>query len=83
VVGGATNQSSRIELPGFHQWDSAFNEANGRLYLPTTNDDAVTIVDTGTNVVSTIGTGSVPMAAAINSATNRLYVVTMAAATSQ
>ena len=66
VVDGATNQSSRIELPGFHQWDSAFNEANGRLYLPTPNNDAVTIVDTRTNIVSTIGTGDVPMAAAIN-----------------
>ena len=75
AVDGVTNQSSRIELPGFHQWDSAFNEANGRLYLPTPNNDAVTIVDTRANVVSTIGTGSVPMAAAINSVTNRLYVV--------
>ena len=75
VVDGATNQSSRIELPGFHQWESAFNEANGRLYLPTPNNDAVTVVDTRTSVVSTIGTGNVPMAAAINSVTNRLYVV--------
>src|SRR6185436_19802616 len=66
VVDGATNQPARIELPGFHQWESAFNEANGCLYLPTPNNDAVTIVDTGKKVVSMIGTGQVPMAAAVN-----------------
>ena len=62
-------------LPGFHQWDSAFNAATGMLYLPTPNDDAVTVVDTKTRVVSTVGTGTLPMAAAVNTATNRVYVV--------
>jgi YVTN family beta-propeller protein len=75
IVDGATNQPTRITMPGFHQWDSAFNETTGQLYLPTPNDDAVTVVDTRTNVVSTIGTGSVPIAAAVNEVTNRLYVV--------
>ena len=62
-------------MPGFHQWDSAFNETNGRLYLPTPNNDAVTVIDTRTSVVSTVGTGNVPMAAAVNDVTNRIYVV--------
>ncbi len=75
VVDGVTNQPTRIELPGFHQWDSALNETNGMLYLPTPNNDAVTVIDTRTNVVSTIGTGNVPMAAAVNDITNRIYVV--------
>jgi YVTN family beta-propeller protein len=75
VVDGVTHQPTRIELPGFHQWESAFNEANGFLYLPTPNNDAVTIVDTEKKVVSMIGTGQVPMAAAVNSITNRIYVV--------
>ncbi len=75
VVDGATNEPTRVEVPGFHQWDSAFNETNGLLYLPTPNNDAVTVIDTKTNVVSTIGTGSVPMAAAVNDVTNRIYVV--------
>ena len=48
VVDGVTNQPTRIALPGFHQWDSAFNETNGLLYLPTPNDDAVTVIDTRT-----------------------------------
>ena len=36
------------------------------LYLPTPNDDAVTVVDTRTRAVSMVGTGDVPMAAAVN-----------------
>ena len=53
VVDGATNEPTRVEVPGFHQWDSAFNETNGLLSLPTPNNDAVTVIDTKTNVVST------------------------------
>src|SRR2546423_106150 len=64
VVDGATREASRIEVPGVHQWDSAFNQATGRLYLPTPNNNAVTVLDTRTNVVGMVGTGSVPMAAA-------------------
>src|SRR4029079_13111230 len=75
VVDGVTNQPTRITLPGFHQWDSAFSETTGMLYLPTPNDAAVTVVNTRTNAVSTVGTGSVPMAAAVNGVTNRIYVV--------
>ena len=75
VVDGVTNQPTRIDVPGFHQWDSAFNETNGLLYLPSPNDDAVTVIDTQTSVVSTVGTGNVPMAAAVNDVTNRIYVV--------
>ena len=75
VVDGATNQPSRITVPGFHQWSSAFSDATGALYLPTPNDDAVTMVDTRTGVVSTIGVGQAPMAAAVNETTNRIYVV--------
>ncbi len=58
-----------------HQWESALDERNARLYLPTPNDDAVTVIDTRTNVVSMVGTGSVPIAAAVNAVTNRIYVV--------
>ena len=65
-------------MPGFHQWDSAFNESNGLLYLPTPNNNAVTVIDTRTSVVSMVGTGSVPMAAAVNEVTNRIYVVNYA-----
>ena len=78
VVDGVTNEPARIEVPGFHQWDSAFNEKSGLLYLPTPNNNAVTVVDTRTGVVSMIGTGKVPMAAAINELTNRVYVVNYA-----
>ena len=62
VVDGVTNQPARIEVPGFHQWDSAFNETTGFLYLPTPNNNAVTVIDTATSVVSTVGAGKVPMA---------------------
>src|SRR4029079_16138693 len=75
VVDGVTNQPTRITLPGFHRWDSAFRETTGRLYLPTPNDDAVTVVNTRTNAVSTVGTGSVPMAGALSGVTNRIYGV--------
>jgi len=75
VVDGVTNEPSRIRVPGFHQWDSALNERSGVLYLPTPNDNAVTVIDTRTGVVSTVGTGTAPMAAAVNETTNRLYVV--------
>ena len=75
VVDGVTNEPARIEVPGFHQWDSAFNETNGLLYLPTPNNNAITVIDTRTSVVSMVGTGSVPMAAAVNEVTNRVYVV--------
>jgi YVTN family beta-propeller protein len=75
VVDGVTNEPARIEVPGFHQWDSAFNETNGLLYLPTPNNDALTVIDTRANVVSTVGTGRVPMAAAVNEVTDRIYVV--------
>src|SRR6478736_102714 len=78
VVDGATNEPTRVEVPGFHQWDSAFNETNGLLYLPTPNDNAITVIDTRTGVVSMVGTGSVPMAAAVNDVTNRIYVVNYA-----
>lgn len=78
VVDGATNQPARIEVPGFHQWESAFNGVTGLLYLPTPNNDAVTVIDTRTRAVSTIGTGHVPLAAAVNDVTNRIYVVNYA-----
>jgi YVTN family beta-propeller protein len=78
VVDGVTNEPARIEVLGVHQWDSAFNEKSGLLYLPTPNNNAVTVVDTRTGVVSMIGTGKVPMAAAINELTNRVYVVNYA-----
>ena len=78
VVDGVTNEPARIAVPGFHQWDSAFNETNGLLYLPTPNDNAITVIDTRTGVVSMVGTGSVPMAAAVNDVTNRIYVVNYA-----
>src|SRR6476646_644466 len=55
VVDGVTNEPARIAGPGVHQWDSAFNETNGRLYLPTPNNHAVTVVDTRTSVVSLVG----------------------------
>ena len=35
----------------------------------------LTVIDTRTRVVSTVGTGDVPMAAAVNDITNRVYVV--------
>ena len=75
AVDGGTNQPTRIDVPGFHQWDSAFNQTNGLLYLPSPNTDAETVIDTRTGVVSTVGTGNVPMAAAVNDVTNRIYVV--------
>jgi YVTN family beta-propeller protein len=78
VVDGATNEPARIEVPGVHQWDSALDEMNGRLYLPTPNNDAVTIIDTRTSAVSMVGTGAVPIAAAVNNVTNRVYVVNYA-----
>ncbi len=78
VVDGVTNEPARIEVPGFHQWDSAFNETSGFLYLPTPNNNAITVIDTRTGVVSMVGTGSVPMAAAVNEVTNRIYVVNYA-----
>jgi len=74
VVDGVPNEPARIDVPGFHQWDSAFNETNGLLYLPTPNNNAITVIDTRTGVVSMVGTGSVPMAAAVNEVTNRIYV---------
>jgi len=77
-VDGVTNEPSRIEVPGFHQWDSTFNEKTGLLYLPTPNNNAVTVLDTRTNLVSMVGTGRVPMAAAVNDVTNRIYVVNYA-----
>src|SRR5262249_42194757 len=60
IVDGVTNQPTRVTLPGLHQWESAFNETTGLLYLPSPNDDAVAVVDTKTKpyAVSTIGTGS-------------------------
>jgi DNA-binding beta-propeller fold protein YncE len=70
-----TNEPARIAVPGFHQWDSAFNETTGLLYLPTPNDNAITVIDTRTGVVSMVGTGSVPMAAAVNDVTNRAVAV--------
>jgi len=75
VVDGVTNPPTRITLPGVHQWDSALNDTTGLLYLPSPNDDAVAAIDTRTNVVTTIGTGNTPIAAAVNDITNRVYVV--------
>jgi YVTN family beta-propeller protein len=75
IVDGTTLRPTRVTLPGFHQWESAFNAATGMLYLPTPNDDAVTVVDTKTRAVSMVGTGRSPIAAAVNTTTNRVYVV--------
>ena len=75
IVDGATNQPTRLKVPGVHQWESAFSERTGMLYLPSPNDNDVIAIDTATSTVSTIGTGQVPMAVAVNEATNRVYVV--------
>lgn len=75
VVDGATNHSTRVRVPGVHQWESAFDDVTGVLYLPSPNDNAVTVIDTHSRVVSMVGTGDVPIAAAVNAATNRVYVV--------
>ena len=75
IVDGATNRSTRLKVPGVHQWESAFSERTGMLYLPSPNDNDLIVIDTASDTVSTIGTGQVPMAAAVNEVTNRVYVV--------
>ena len=75
IVDGATNQPTRLKVPGVHQWESAFSERTGMLYVPSPNDNDITVIDTARDTVSTIGTGEVPMAVAVNEATNRVYVV--------
>jgi len=76
IVDGKTLASTRLTVPGWHQWDSAFDETRGRLYLPSPNSNAVTVIDTAHgDVVSTIGTGGSPVAAAVNRANGRVYVV--------
>lgn len=76
IVDGKTLASTRLTVPGWHQWDSAFDETRGRLYLPSPNSNAVTVIDTAHgDMVSTIGTGGSPVAVAVNRATGRVYVV--------
>ena len=76
IVDGKTLQPTRLTVPGWHQWDSAFDAARGKLYLPSPNSNAVTVIDTAHgDVVSTIGTGGSPVAAAVNRANGRVYVV--------
>lgn len=76
IVDGKTLLPTRLTVPGWHQWDSAFDEARGKLYLPSPNSNAVTVVDTAHgDVVSTIGTGGSPVAVAVNRVTGRAYVV--------
>ena len=49
--------------------------ASGHLYLPTPNDDALTVIDTARPCRIHRRDRQVPMAVAVNEATNRIYVV--------
>jgi len=76
IVDGTTLNSQRLALPGWHQWDSAFDAKSGRLYLPSPNDNDLTIVDSrDNNRVSTIGVGGSPVAVAVDHAHGLVYVV--------
>jgi YVTN family beta-propeller protein len=75
IVDGATLTPRRLPVPGWHQWDSAFSEKTGQLYLPSPNDNAVMVIDTRDgDRVSVIGTGKSPVAVAVDRTTNRVYV---------
>ena len=76
IVDGATNQPTRLKVPGVHQWESAFN-AHDRHALPAEpqRQRPSSRSTPPATRVSTIGTGQAPMAAAVNEVTNRVYVV--------
>ncbi len=81
VVNGATNAVTTLAYDPnvqFHPVFAAVNPVTNKLYVANYLSNNITIVDGATNTMTTIGDSNtvVPVALAVNSTTNKIYVVT-------
>jgi YVTN family beta-propeller protein len=75
VVLNRTPQITGDMKVGYHAWGLAVDPPSGILYVTRSQDAALLIIDETSGATTSIPTGSIPCAVALNAAKNRAYVV--------